>query len=142
MKKASFVGVLLLSACASLGERKGLDEALFEYTHGMRWSRYDYVAAYLPTRLRGDFLRKAADSGALRVTRCAVTGMRKVGREVEVVVVLDWYWVHQGRVRTTRIAQRWRRVEEQGWKVARQRLLSGAALPLLMPPSGPRSGAS
>lgn len=143
MKIAPLVAVLLLSsACGSQWEKKGLDEALFEYTHGMRWSRYDYVAGLLPPRLRRTFLERAGKTGGLRVTRCAVSGMRKVGAEVEVVVVLDWFWLHQGRLRTTRISQRWKRVEKKGWRVSRQRLLSGAALPLLMPPDAPPRGAS
>ncbi|MBW2731089.1 MAG: hypothetical protein JRH20_01780 [Deltaproteobacteria bacterium] len=132
MKVFTTVALLLLSSCASQQEKKSLDEALFEYTHGLRWSRYDYVTAYLPPRVRAAFLQRAERAKGLRVTRCVVSTTRAVGTEFEVVVALDWFWLHQGRVRTTRIAQRWKH-EEQGWKVARQRLLSGAALPLLVP---------
>ena len=122
--------------CASQAEqRETLDHALFEFTHGLRWGRGEFVGAYLGAESQQRFAPDGTEAQDVRVTNCQVIGVRsRAADSQEVSLAVDWYRLSRGRVHRTTLRQLWARRQHK-WTVISQRTVAGPGLPLFRSPT-------
>ena len=131
------LGTLVLTPACLGGaqQRQSLQEAVFEYTHGVRWGRHDYVTRYLASGA-SRYLMARERLGDLRVTKCRVTGVKleKKGGLATVTLTVNWFRLTRGTLRRTMVQQQWKRKGER-WQVVSQGVLGGAMLPIFPNPA-------
>lgn len=132
------VPLLLASGCAA-HDRQSLQEAVFEYSHGVRWNRPGYVTRYLAAKSQQEYLAQRDRLPDLRVTACRVASVRvRSGERATVVLNVGWFRLTQGRVFSTQVEQTWAR-KGRRWKVVSQAWLRGAPLPIFPNPAVKRT---
>lgn len=143
MKRLGLLCLALSSISFTAGcaahDRQSLQEAVFEYSHGVRWNRPGYVTRYLAAKSRQEYLIQRERLSDLRVTGCRVASVKvRSGERATVVLNVDWFRLTQGRVFRTLVEQRWAR-KGRRWQVVSQAWLRGAPLPIFPNPAAHRT---
>jgi hypothetical protein len=127
---ASSFCLLGLVGCGHQQPKQTLDEALFQYVHGIRWSKPGYVTDFLPSTAKLRFVTDQERLQNVRVTHCAPTRVISMGDKlVRVTLRVNWFSLTQGRVQRTLVLQQWKLTKGR-WQISDQRLIGGAPLPL------------
>lgn len=132
--------VVASSGAGCFGNQKQtLQEAVFEYTHGVRWGRHNYVTRYLEARPQRRYIMAREQLGDLRITKCRVASVRAATPEKATVVLsLAWFRLSRGKVHTTMVEQDWL-LKDTKWRVVRQAVVRGALLPIFPNPAAAAS---
>ncbi|HEY4242329.1 MAG TPA: hypothetical protein VGM88_21070 [Kofleriaceae bacterium] len=111
MKRFALVLIVAtVAACAgSQSDRETLDETIRAYNEGMRWQKFDAVAALRPPKERAQFVDDMdVRSKDLKITEYDIVNVVAKGtREARVTVKLGWYRESEGILKDTTSTQVW-----------------------------------
>jgi hypothetical protein len=134
--RALLVLIVVVSQGGCLGSQKQtLREAVFEYTHGVRWGRHSHVTRYLAVAGQRRYIMARERIADLRVTKCRVAAVRAATADKATVMLsVDWFRLSRGKVQRTMVEQDWR-LKGTKWLVTRQAVVRGAPLPIFPNPA-------
>lgn len=121
----ALLAALLLTGCAAAQKKspsERLHDAAVGYYDGLRWKVYRQAAAFLPAGEQADFIRrKEAERDAVSVLEYELRRLElgPDGEQAVVEVEYTWHKMPSTTLRTTRVQQRWQRVED-AWLMMEQ----------------------
>lgn len=129
--------LLAVAACGGMAAKDSdtLGDSVRAYNEGVRWSRFETAASYVPPKQRSQFVddwdERAKD---LKITAYDLVKVEPKGaKEARVQVKLEWYKDSEGKVHETHALQTWER-HGKAWFVVDETRLRGTEMPGLTEP--------